>query len=65
MESSPSRFNFPLEFIPLAEESNFIVPLGNWILENACTQFRQWLEQGHQLTRLSVKHLQVITTLPG
>ena len=44
----------PLEFIPLAEESNFIVPLGNWILENACTQFRQWLEQGHQLTRLSV-----------
>ena len=44
----------PDQFIPIAEESGLIIEIGQWILEQACIQHKNWLDKGYTLNRVSV-----------
>ncbi|CAN5601450.1 hypothetical protein BH10ACT11_BH10ACT11_03490 [soil metagenome] len=39
----------PADFIPVAEESGLIVPMGAWVLKSACEQAARWKKEGREL----------------
>lgn len=44
----------PAHFIPLAEETGLIVPIGEWVLREACRQNKLWLEAGRNVGKVAV-----------
>ncbi len=46
----------PLDFIPIAEETGLILPIGEWVMEQACKQLALWRKRG-------IKHIKVSVNL--
>jgi EAL domain-containing protein (putative c-di-GMP-specific phosphodiesterase class I) len=53
----------PSSFIDLAEESGAIVPIGDWVIQQACRDMREWLDQGlidrHFVVHINISRRQV------
>ena len=52
------KFISPAEFIPVAEQSGLIVPIGEWVLRHACARTKAWQDAG-------VPHLRMAVNISG
>ena len=44
----------PEDFLAVAEESGLMIPIGRWVMEVACRQAQQWIEEGLQFDQIAV-----------
>lgn len=54
LRTRDGRLVAPDCFIPQAEEMGLILPIGRWVMREACQQLRRWHEQGHTRLRMAV-----------
>lgn len=46
----------PSEFIPIAESTGLIIPMGKWLLDEVCRQYKRWTQLGHKNIKVSVNY---------
>ena len=51
---SPTGLVAPNAFIPLAERTGLIIPIGEWVLGEACRRMKHWLDAGYELETMAV-----------
>lgn len=55
----------PATFLPLAEKTRLIIPIGNWVIDEACRQMSRWLAAGHEQWSLAVNLSTIQLASPG
>ncbi len=53
-EYTDKRLLYPDEFIPLAEDTGQIIPIGYWVIRTACNQLKQWRDRGFKRLTMTV-----------
>jgi diguanylate cyclase (GGDEF)-like protein len=49
-----NRLIYPVEFVNVAEDCGIILPIGNWVLHEACRQTQAWVKAGVELKQIAV-----------
>ena len=55
----------PARFLPLAEKSRLIIPIGNWVIDEACRQMSRWRDAGHPDWSVAVNLSTIQLASPG
>ena len=51
---TPTGLIPPDDFIPLAEKTGLMIPIGEWVLRESCARMRSWLDAGHDVGTIAV-----------
>jgi diguanylate cyclase (GGDEF)-like protein len=55
----------PKDFIPVAEDTGLMIPIGEWVLRTACTQAKKWHDEGLAVKRIAVNIAAQQFGMPG